>query len=165
MSIQQADNWGGVSWCEWDVFDQAVANDRVPASGGIYRFRSCGESGLLYIGEGADRRQRLLPLEKFSRTHPARYYLEWPDGSPRPFRGHYAAPFLRLCRDIGCMVEVSWTVDVYAEHESRKALETFLIRQYYYEAQSYPPWQFGGRAMAAYLAERQLGRVTSPGLS
>lgn len=163
VSIQQADSWGGVSWCGWDVFDQAVAEDRIPASSGIYRFRSRGESGLLYIGEGADRRQRLRLLEKYSRAHPARYYLEWPDGSPRPYRGHYAAPFLRLCRDIGCLVEVSWTIEAHAEPESRKALETCLIRQYYDEAHSYPPWQFGGRAMAAYIVERQLGKATGPG--
>lgn len=165
VSIQQADNWGGVSWCGWHVFDQAVAKDRIPANGGIYRFRSRGESGLLYIGEGADRQQRLLRLEKYSRAHLVRYHLEWPDGGPRPHRGHYAAPFLRLCRDVGCVVEVSWTVDVYRELESQKALETCLIRQYYDEAHSYPPRQFGGRAMAAYLVGRQLREVTSPGLS
>jgi hypothetical protein len=40
-----------VSWSEWDVFAQAIIENRIPASGGIYRFRSRGESGLLYIGK------------------------------------------------------------------------------------------------------------------
>jgi hypothetical protein len=164
VSSQQADSWGSVSWCGWEAFDRTVSEDRIPASGGIYRFRNRGEPGLLYIGEGSDRRRRLQTLEKYSKAHPARYYLEWPAGDPRPFRGHYAAPFLRLCRDIGCVVEVSWTIDVHAEPGSRKALETSLIRQYYDEAHSYPPWQFGGRAMAAYLVERQLGEVSAPDL-
>lgn len=165
VSDPQVDSWGDVSWCEWDAFDQAVTENRIPASGGIYRFRSRGESGLLYIGEGADVRRRLQTLEKHSRAYPARYYLEWRAGSPRPYRGHYAAPFLRLCRDAGCVVEVSWTIDVHAERGSRRALETYLIRQYYDEAHSYPPWQFGGRVMAAYLVERQLGKASSSGLS
>jgi hypothetical protein len=39
------------------------------------------------------------------------------------------------------------------------------FRQHYDEVHSYPPWQFGGRAMAAYLVERQLGEASSPGLS
>lgn len=54
-------------------------------------------------------------------------------------------------------MEVPWTIAVHAERESRRALEAHLIRQYYDEAHSYPTWQFGGRAMAAYLVERQLG--------
>jgi hypothetical protein len=165
VSDPQADNWSGVSWCVWDAFDLVVTDNRIPASGGIYRFRSRGESGLLYIGEGADVRRRLLTLEKHSKACPARYYLEWRVGSRRPHRGHYAAPFLRLCREVGCVVEVSWTIDVHAERGSRKALERYLIRQYYDEAHSYPPWQFGGRAMAAYLVERQLGGASVPGLS
>lgn len=165
MPSQQADNWGGVPWCTWETFGRVAAENRIPASGGVYRFRSHGEAGLLYIGEGADRRRRLLTLEKQSRAHPARYYLEWPAGSPRPHRGHYAAPFLGLCRDAGCVVQVSWTIDVLAERGSRKALEAHLIRLYYDEAHSYPPWQFGGRAMAAYLVERQLREISRQELS
>jgi hypothetical protein len=162
VSNQQADSWGGVFWCGWEAFDRAVIENRIPESGGIYRFRSHGESGLLYIGEGANRRQRLKKLETYSKARPARYYLEWPTGTPRPHRGHYAAPFLRLCRDIGRVAEVSWTIGVHPERGSRKALETYLICLYYDEVHSYPPWQFGGRAMAAYLVERQLGEASMP---
>jgi predicted SnoaL-like aldol condensation-catalyzing enzyme len=151
----QRSDWGGLSWSEWCPFDHAVAENLVPESGGIYRFHSRGEQGLLYIGEGANRRRRLRTLERQSIAHPPAYYLDWPHGTKRPHRGHYAAPFLRMCRDAGCAVEVSWAMDVHADLAERRRVEARLIRQYRAEAQSDPPWQHGGIGMATYLARRQ----------
>ena len=157
MSDPQADDWGGLSWSGWRAFDQAVTEDWIPATGGVYRFRSRGEPGLLYVGEGVNRRRRLRTLELHSKAHAARYYLEWPAGTKRPHRGHYAAPFLRLCRDAGCVVDVSWAIGVHADRAVRRAVEACLIRQYHDEAHGDPPWQHGGRGMPAYLARRDLG--------
>jgi hypothetical protein len=47
-----------MSWTAWHAFDEAVREDQIPSTGGIYRFRSRGEPGLLYIGEGGNRRRR-----------------------------------------------------------------------------------------------------------
>ena len=159
MDDPQAADWGGLSWSEWHAFDQAVAEDRIPASGGIYRFRSRGEPGLLYIGEGADRRRRLRTLERHSTARPARYYLVWTAGTKRPPRGHYAAPYLRLCRDAACIVDVSWAIPVHADQADRRQVEACLIRQHHDEAHGDPPWQHGGRGMASYLG---LGKPGGP---
>jgi hypothetical protein len=157
VSDPQANDWAGLSWSGWYAFDLAVADDRIPASGGIYWFRSRGEPGLLYIGEGANRRRRLRILELRSKAHPASYYLDWPDGTKRPHRGRYAVPFLRMCRDVGCVVDVSWANDVHADQVDRRAVEARLIRQHRDVGQCDPPWQHGGRGMAAYLARRYPG--------
>jgi len=154
----QKTDWGGLSWSSWCSFAQAVAENRIPESGGIYRFRSGGEPGLLYIGEGANRRRRLRTLELHSRAHPAEHYLNRPPGTKRPHRGHYAAPFLRMCRDAGCEVEVSWAIDVHADLAERRRVEARLIDQYRDEAQADPPWQHGGLGTAAYLARRLVAR-------
>ncbi len=71
----QGADWGGLSWSDWYAFDQAISEDRIPSSAGIYRFRGRGEPGLLYIGEGADRRRRLRTLARYRSVHPASYYL------------------------------------------------------------------------------------------
>ncbi|HUY45904.1 MAG TPA: nuclear transport factor 2 family protein [Streptosporangiaceae bacterium] len=157
MSDPQADDWGGLSWSGWRAFGQAVTEDWIPSTGGVYRFRSRGEPGLLYVGEGAGRRRRLRTLELHSKAHPARYYLEWPAETKRPHRGHYAAPFLRLCRDAGCVVDVSWANGVHADRADRRAVEARLIRQYHDETHGDPPWQRGGRGMPAYLARHNPG--------
>ena len=150
----QKTDWGGLSWSGWCPFAQAIAENCIPKSGGIYRFRGREEPGLLYIGEGANRRRRLRALELHSKAHPAEYYLNWPHGTKRPHRGHYAAPFLRMCRDAGCVVEVSWAMDVHADLAERRRVEARLIGQYRDEAQADPPWQHGGLGMVTYLARR-----------
>jgi hypothetical protein len=47
----QAPDWGGLSWSEWHDFDEAHRGDLIPATPGLYRFRTRDEPGLLYIGE------------------------------------------------------------------------------------------------------------------
>ena len=43
----QAADWGGLSWSEWQDFDEAHRGKVIPATPGIYRFRARGEPGLL----------------------------------------------------------------------------------------------------------------------
>ena len=107
---------------------------------------------MLYIGEDADLRRRLGILDIRSKEHPAEYYLDWPPGTAHPHRGHHAAPFLHPCRDAGCAVDVSWSIDVPASQADRRRVEARLIGQYYGLAHVGPAWQHGGRGMAVYLA-------------
>jgi hypothetical protein len=114
-------------------FDQAVREDQILSTGGIHRFRSRGEPGLLYRGEGGNRRRRLCTLARMRRRHPAAYYLVWPSGTRRLYRGHYAAPQLRRCGDDGCVVEVSCAIDVHADRVARRSVEARLIRRHFDE--------------------------------
>jgi hypothetical protein len=158
MPDPQSTEWGGLSWSDWYAFEQAVEEHLIPKSGGIYRFQSAGEPGLLYIGEGANRRRRLRILARAYKAHPASYYLDWPAGTKRPHRGHYAAPYLRLCEDARCVIEVSWAKNVHADRVVRRAIEQSLIQQYLADTGGAPPCQHGGQGVDAYLAERKHSR-------
>jgi hypothetical protein len=161
MADSQAEDWGGLSWSAWCAFDEAVHEGQIPSTGGIYRFRSRGEPGLLYIGEGGNRSRRLRTLARMRRRHPAAYYLAWPSGTKRPHRGHYAAPQLRRCDDDGCVVEVSCAIDVHADRAARRSVESRLIRQHFDEVGHEPPCQHGGSGMTAYLAQREYRRPSA----
>jgi hypothetical protein len=106
----QAADWGDLSWSPWTDLDQAVRDHLIPVTAGLYRFRARDDPGLLYIGEGVNRRRRLRTLARALRRHPASFYLDWRAAglTRRPHRGHYAAPSLRRCKDAGCVIEVSW---------------------------------------------------------
>lgn len=106
----QAPDWGGLSWSEWQDFDEAHRGDVIPATPGIYRFRARDEPGLLYIGENGDaggRRVRLDDLARGRKRHPPEFYLNWRAAglAERPHRGHYAAPYMRQCKYAGCHIE------------------------------------------------------------
>jgi len=154
MPDPQADDWIGLSWSHWHDLDQAVRDHLIPVTAGLYRFRARGEPGLLYIGEGANRRRRLRTLARYRNAQSASYYLCWPAGARRPFRGHYAAPFIRLCEDAGCVMEVSWAADVHANRIARRKVEACLIREHLARVGREPPCQRGGRGVAAYLEAR-----------
>ena len=155
---------GGLSWSEWQDFDEAHRGKVIPATPGIYRFRARGEPGLLYIGESGDvkgRRRRLAALARGRKRHPPEFYLDWRAVGllKRPHRGHYAAPYIRQCEDAGCRVEVSWAVEEHPGETERKAVEARLI-QLHREAMSIdPPVQHGGRGVAAYLEKRRTSRA------
>ncbi len=151
MSDQHAEEWGGLSWSPWHDLDRAVRDYLIPVTAGLYRFHAQGDPGLLYIGEGANRRRRLRTLARYRKAHPASYYLEWPPGTKRPFRGHYAAPYIRLCEDAGCVVEVSWAADDHRDQVARRDVEARLIREHVAEMGHEPPCQRGGRGLADYL--------------
>jgi hypothetical protein len=76
----QSQQWAGLTWSPWMVFDEAADGHNIPAAAGLYRFRIRGQSGLLYIGEGANLRRRLKVLNKARRMDPA-HYLSWPPGT------------------------------------------------------------------------------------
>jgi hypothetical protein len=155
----QATDWGSLYWSEWHDFDKAHRGNLIPASPGIYRFRSRDEPGLLYIGESGaarGRRARLNALARGRKRHPASFYLNWRTAglAKRPHRGHYAAPYIRQCEDAGCRVEVSWALAEHPEKIERRAVEARLI-QLHREATGFdPPVQYGGRGVAAYLEKR-----------
>jgi hypothetical protein len=164
----QAANWGSLSWSPWHDFDQAHQQDLIPPTSGLYRFRSRGEPGLLYIGESGSeggRRGRLDALARGRRRHSADFYLDWRANGllKRPHRGHYAAPYFRLCEDAGCAVEVSWALFEHPDTKDRRAAEERLIRQHRTDTGWTPPIQYGGAGVAAYLEHRQKG--TQPGIS
>jgi hypothetical protein len=156
----QAADWGGLSWSQWQGFDEAHRGKVIPATPGIYRFRARGEPGLLYIGESGGRtgrRGRLGSLARGMRRHPADFYLNWRAAglAKRPHRGHYAAPYVRQCEDAGCQVEVSWALEEHPDETERKAVEERLIELHRQARGADPPIQHGGRGVAAYLEKRR----------
>jgi hypothetical protein len=160
----QAADWGGLAWSEWHCFDEAHHGNLIPATSGIYRFRTRGEPGLLYIGESGarrGRRARLGALARGRKRHPADFYLNWRVAglTKRPHRGHYAAPYLRQCEDDGCCVEVSWALEEHPESAQRRAVEARLILLHRETTGVDPPIQYGGRGVAAYLEQRRANRA------
>jgi hypothetical protein len=152
----QATNWGRLSWSDWHDFDEAHRRHWIPATPGVYRFRAQNEAGLLYIGESGEaggRRARLDDLARARKRHPASFYLNWRAAglTKRPHRGHYAAPYFRLCEDAGCHVEVSWALEEYPDETERRSVEARLI-QLHREVMGFdPPIQYGGRGVIVYL--------------
>jgi hypothetical protein len=159
-SDPQTLDWGGLSWSPWHDFDEAREDRLIPATPGLYRFRATGEQGLLYIGEsGASvggRWARLDDLARGRKRHPADYYLNWRAAglTRRPHRGHYAAPYFRLCEDAGCHIEVSWAREEHPDQRERRAAEDRLIRLHHAAMGSDPPIQYGGRGVEGYLRRR-----------
>jgi hypothetical protein len=159
-SDPQAADWGGLSWSQWQDFQDAHRGRVIPATPGVYRFRARGEPGLLYIGESGaakGRRGRLDDLARGRTRYPPEYYLNWRAAglTKRPHRGHYAAPYIRQCEDSGCHFEVSWALEEHSDETERKEVEVRLI-QLHREAMGIdPPIQHGGRGMTAYLEKRR----------
>jgi hypothetical protein len=155
----QAADWGGLSWSGWHGFDEAHHSNLIPTTPGIYRFRARDEPGLLYIGESGarrGRRGRLAALARGRKRHPASFYLNWQTAglTKRPHRGHYAAPHIRRCEDVGCHVEVSWALEEHPEKTERRAVEARLIQRHRQVMGFDPPIQHSGRGVAAYLEKR-----------
>jgi hypothetical protein len=151
-----------VAWSGWHDFDQAHSASLIPPTSGLYRFRAREDTGLLYIGESGarkGRRSRLGAMARGMMRHPPDYYLHWRDaGLPRrPHRGHYAAPYLRQCRDAGCRIEVSWSIGEFTDDGERLRTEDRLIGLHQQVTGWDPPAQHGGRGMDAYLARRMTG--------
>jgi hypothetical protein len=156
--------WGGLSWSEWQDFDEAHRGKVITATPGIYRFRARGEPGLLYIGESGGRtgrRGRLGSLARGMRRHPADFYLDWRAAglAKRPHRGHYAAPYMLQCEDAGCHVEVSWALEDHPDETERLAVEARLIQLHREVVGVDPPVQHGGRGVTAYLEKRRANRT------
>ncbi len=108
-------------------FDEAARGHNIPATPGLYRFRAQGQVGLLYIGEGVNRRRRLKTSSRARRRDPA-LYLDWVAGTKRPHRGHYCAPYLRQCEDAASAYsEVSWTLETFEDRRQRRAIEDKVI--------------------------------------
>ena len=152
----QAPGWGGLSWSGWLDFDKAHRGNLIPATPGIYRFRTRDEPGLLYIGESGaagGRRARLDDLARGRKRHPPEFYLNWRAAglAKRLHRGHYAAPYVRQCEDAGCQVEVSWALEEHPDKAARQAVEARLIRLHREVMGVDPPIQHGGRGVVAYL--------------
>jgi hypothetical protein len=160
----QAADWGGLSWSQWQDFDEAHRTGVIPATPGICRFRAHGDPGLLYIGESGGsrgRRARVGRLARGMKRYPADFDLNWrAAGLPvRPHRGHYAAPNLSQCQDAGCRVEVSWAREEHPDQTERRAVEARLIQLHHDAMGIDPPIQHGGRGVAAYLEKRRANRV------
>jgi hypothetical protein len=148
----QSQQWAGLTWSPWTIFDEAADGHNIPAAAGIYRFRIRGHSGLLYIGEGANLRRRLKVLNKARRMDPA-HYLSWPPGTKRPHRGHYCAPYLRQCEDaMSACSEVSWSIETFEDKGQRRAVEARVIAQHIEEVDAAPPCQYGGAGLSGYLS-------------
>jgi len=116
----------------------------------------------LYVGE-TDQEGRWARLDDLARgrnRHPPSYYLDWRAAglSKRPHRGHYSAPYFRMCEDAGRHVEVSWALEEYPDKHERKAAEARLLGLHREATGVAPPIQHGGREVAAYLARRARGR-------
>jgi hypothetical protein len=115
---------------------------------------------LLYIGETGQKGGRWARLDDLARgrnRHPPGYYLGWRAAglSQRPHRGHYSAPFFRMCEDDGCHIEVSWALEEHPDQSERKAVETRLLQLHRHAAGIDPPVQHGGRGVAPYLQRRR----------
>lgn len=145
-------SWGDLNWSPWTPFDRAVDEQLIPATPGIYRFRTGGEATLLYIGIGANRRRRLHTLWRWSRKGSAAFRLR--PGEKRPFRGHYAAPALARCEEAGCRIEVSWSAEAISDKQKREDVEAGLISRHSQDAGFVPPWQGGADGLGTYLAGR-----------
>ena len=164
MSDPQAADWGGLHWSEWHDFDEAHRGGLIPATPGVYRFRAKDDQGvLLYVGETGQkggREARLDDLARGRNRHPPSYYLDWrAAGLPkRPHRGHYSAPYFRMCENAGCHVEVSWAREEHPDRDERKAVEARLLRLHREATGIAPPIQHGGRGVAAYLESRARAR-------
>jgi hypothetical protein len=98
-AVPQSARGGGLSWSPWHNFDKARCEHLIPSTSGLYRFRSWGQPGLLYIGESVGRWAR---LDDLARAPPplGRLYLNWcANGlAKRPHRGHYPAPYFHSAR-------------------------------------------------------------------
>jgi hypothetical protein len=172
MSDPQAADWGGLHWSTWHDFDEAHYCGLIPTTPGLYRFRAQDEPGmLLYLGEsgrkGKGRQGRLNALARGRNRHPPSYYLDWRANglSERPHRGHYSAPYFRMCEDAGCHVEVSWALEEHPDKTERKAVEEQLIRLHQETTGVEPPIQHGGRGVSAYLEKRRARVGNIPRLS
>ncbi len=152
----QSRQWAGLTWSPWMNFDEAARGHNIPSTPGLYRFRGHGQVGLLYIGEGVNRRRRLKTLNRARRMDPA-FYLEWTAGTKRPHRGHYCAPYLRQCEDAASACsEVSWTFETFEDQSERRAIEDKVIAQHVEEVGAAPPCQHGGAGLAHYLATLEI---------
>ena len=160
----QATDWGGLSWSQWQDFDEAHLGTMIPATPGLYRFRARDEPGLLYVGESGGkrgRRGRLGSLTLGMERHPADFYLDWRTAglAKRPHRGHYAAPYMLQCKDAGCRIQVSWALEEHPDETERRAAEERLIRLHREVMGVDPPIQHGGRGVAAYLEKRDANKA------
>jgi hypothetical protein len=133
--------------------DYARDERLIPLSAGLYRFRTQGEDGLLYIGESGARWTRLDDLARARRRHPVDYYLK---GLGDP--GHSSTPYFMLCEDAGCKLEVSWALDEEPDRKRRRRAEARLIRLYYDTTGEDPPVQHSGKGVPAYLKRRAQAR-------
>lgn len=130
-----------------------MRDDRlIPSSGGLYRFRAQDETGLMYVRESGARWTRLDDLARARRRHDYHYYLS---GLGDP--GHSSAPYLIMCEEAGCKLEVSWTLDEVPNRRHRRAAEAQLLRLYRQTTGQDPPVQYAGRGVAAYLRCRANG--------
>ncbi|HEY3735635.1 MAG TPA: hypothetical protein VGL63_17140 [Streptosporangiaceae bacterium] len=144
------EQWADMAWAPWHQFSEVVVASVIPATPGIYRFRTHDEPTLLYIGIGGNRRRRLRTLRRWSRKG-SNAFVQRP-GEKRPFRGHFAAPALARCEEAGCVVEVSWSLATFPDRQERERVESELIARHLREAGADPPWQHGGRGIEQYLA-------------
>jgi hypothetical protein len=145
VASPQTRNWGELTWSRWWQLDRAISENRVRGPG-IYRFRSRGDPGLLYIGESGARPRRLGGLLK-DLVYPVDF---------RHRRNHTASRSIRRCLDAGCRVEVSWTLadELLAWRPERKDTERDLMQQHADELGWTPPCQQLGRDLPAWLAKR-----------
>lgn len=157
----QSRRWAGLDWSPWHDFDAAHQEKLIPATPGLYRFRSPGVPGLLYIGENGARGGRAARLDDFARgrrRHTPDYYLNWRANglARRPHGGHYAAPYIRQAEEAtGHTAEISWAREEYPDGAERKAAETRLLAAYRAAMGGSPPVQHGGRGMAEWLSQRE----------
>ena len=151
----QSADWGGIGWSQWHDLDHARDKRLIPQTAGLYRFRSQGEDGLLYIGESSARWTRLDDLARARHRHAADYYLK-SLGDP----GHSSAPYFMLCEEAGCKIEVSWALDEDPDRVHRQGTEARLLRLYRKVTGEYPLVQHGGKGVGAYLKRRGLALST-----
>jgi len=156
----QSRRWAGLDWSPWHDFDDAHREKLIPATSGLYRFRSPGVPGLLYVGESGARGGRAARLDDLARGRRRRtpgYYLNWRANglAKRPHRGHYAAPYIRQTEEAtGRTVEISWACEQHPEKAKRRAAEARLLAAYRDATGGDPPIQYGGRGMAQWLRQR-----------
>jgi hypothetical protein len=111
--------WGGLSWSPWVPFDGADFVE-IPTGPGLYRVRSVGRRGLVYIGEtGRSLRGRLLDLCRMAL------------GTRMPFSDpHTAGPGLwAYRRDGGLRYECS-AAESALPVRRRRGLEAYLLWRY-----------------------------------
>lgn len=150
----QATHWAGLSWNSWCSLGDADQRGEIPATAGVYRIRSVGDPGLLYIGQSATLRRRLHNLAMGLKHHPDPADRVSLPGASTEYRGHSARPAIARCVAAGCEIQVSWSGGGLDDAVLRRRVEAAPIAQHQVELGWRPPCDDQGAGVEAFLARR-----------
>lgn len=138
MNGPQSSRWGGFVWSEWHELDSAMTprSSSVPTVAGLYRVRTAGSPGLIYIGQtGRSLRGRFGQL----RTSMRRAAEGMDARAP-----HVAGACVYQHQRRGATIEVSWVSAPDIDKRERLGREVDLIAAYRHSEGASPSCQFAG---------------------